>query len=94
MLDWYKQLLALRKQFVTYSDRTCKARLAEGKIVFQVPAENPVLQVEVSLAGDGRGLGASPPETTLLRSASDGYEVSVTDLRALSEVNRLTESAA
>jgi maltooligosyltrehalose trehalohydrolase len=94
MLDWYKQLLALRKQFVTYSDRTCKARLAEGKIVFQVPAENPVLQVEVSLAGDGRGLGASPPEATLLRSASDGYEVSVTDLRALSEVNRLTESAA
>jgi maltooligosyltrehalose trehalohydrolase len=93
MLDWYKQLLALRKQFVTYSDRTCKAQISDGKIIFQIPASNPVLLVEVSL-GDAKRIEIPQSNDLLLHDSANGYEVSIIDARKAADQSRSTQKAA
>jgi maltooligosyltrehalose trehalohydrolase len=46
MLDWYRQLIALRKRFVTWSDRTCWAELtADGAIRMPVPEDETGLLI-------------------------------------------------
>src|SRR5581483_9910150 len=45
MLEWYRKLLQLRRQFIIGNQRTCKAELKDGAVVMQVPAENPQLRV-------------------------------------------------
>jgi maltooligosyltrehalose trehalohydrolase len=93
MLGWYKQLLALRKQFITYSDRTCKAQMSEGKIVFQIPASDPALRVEVSLGGDARRIRPAQSGDMLLHYAADGYEVSIIDARSAAD-HKVSEQKA
>ncbi len=53
-LDWYKGLLALRKQYVVNSDRTCKAEITNGILMMQVPAEKPQIKVACRLQGDAQ----------------------------------------
>ncbi len=77
MLEWYTRLLQLRKQYVTNSERTADAQFANGVLSMEVPANDPHLVVEASLEP-----GASLPRIKagwreILRSAEDGYEVSV-----------------
>ncbi len=77
MLDWYRSLIRLRKQYVTGSARTCEAKLMRGAIEMQVPAENPVLRVYARFEG-----GSELPEPgagweRALAEEADGYAVSV-----------------
>ncbi len=77
MLEWYKRLLQLRQQYVTNHPRTADAQFANGILSMELPAKNPHLVVEASLQP-----GASLPRIKsgwheVLRSAEDGYELSV-----------------
>ncbi len=77
MLDWYRQLIALRQKFVTRSQRTCRAELRDGTITMQVPTENPVLVVIAefpdSRSAPAPGSGWNPA----LESDHDAYRVRV-----------------
>jgi maltooligosyltrehalose trehalohydrolase len=77
MLEWYKRLLQLRREYVTNNSRTADAQFVNGVLSMEVPAKNPHLVVEASLQ-----TGASLPRIKtgwheVLRSAEDGYELSV-----------------
>ena len=77
MLEWYKRLLQLRREYVTNNPRAADAQFVEGVLSMAVPAKNPHLVVEASLQ-----TGASLPRIKsgwheVLRSAEDGYELSV-----------------
>jgi maltooligosyltrehalose trehalohydrolase len=77
MLEWYKRLLQLRREYVTNNPRTADAQFVDGVLSMEVPAKNPHLVVEASLQ-----TGASLPRIKsgwheVLRSAEDGYELSV-----------------
>ncbi|HWY67159.1 MAG TPA: malto-oligosyltrehalose trehalohydrolase [Terriglobales bacterium] len=75
MLAWYRQLLELRRKFVTHSPRTCRARLSDGAIVLEVPAQNSELILRVRFPGSGKYVGEKEgAEQVLLRSQEDGYE--------------------
>lgn len=50
--EWYKALMALRKQYVANSERTCKAEIANGILTMQVPAEKPQIKVVHRINGD------------------------------------------
>jgi len=76
MLDWYRQLLELRKQFVTPSDRSCKADARDGVVMLQVPAVNPKLRVIVRLPGSSNQANADG-WAKALSSDEDGYAVEV-----------------
>jgi maltooligosyltrehalose trehalohydrolase len=53
MLAWYRQLIALRKQYVMpANDRCCRADLRDGAITMLVPADRPVLRVSVTFSGN------------------------------------------
>jgi maltooligosyltrehalose trehalohydrolase len=45
LLDWYKALITLRKQYICASERTCKAEILEGILVMQAPAMRPRLKL-------------------------------------------------
>lgn len=77
MLEWYGRLLKLRKQYVTESERTATASYAEGVLTMQVPANDPRLIVTATLKPDGKLSPIRPGWSQLLRSAEDGYTVSV-----------------
>jgi maltooligosyltrehalose trehalohydrolase len=77
MLEWYKRLLQLRQQYVTNHPRTADAQFANGILSVELPAKDPHLVAEASLQP-----GASLPRIKsgwheVLRSAEDGYELSV-----------------
>ena len=77
MLEWYRRLLELRKQYVMYGERTADARYEEGVLKMQVPAKNPKIIVVANLTP-----GASLPPVArdwdeILRSNEDGFAVSV-----------------
>ena len=77
MLDWYTSLLALRKEYITNSERTCKAELIDGVIHMQLPREEPALKVFARIQGSAPlpELGAGWEKE--LAEESDGYAVSV-----------------
>ncbi|MGA2370355.1 MAG: malto-oligosyltrehalose trehalohydrolase [Candidatus Korobacteraceae bacterium] len=91
MLDWYRQLLQLRKQYVTDGERSADARYADGVLTMQVPAKDPRLMVQASLhpaprtmspahspnEGDRLGQAGETSWREVLHSDEDGYEVSV-----------------
>ncbi|HEV3039810.1 MAG TPA: malto-oligosyltrehalose trehalohydrolase [Candidatus Angelobacter sp.] len=52
--DWYKALIALRKQYIRDSDRTCKAEIRNGILVMQTPAAQPRLKLYCRLDGDAQ----------------------------------------
>ena len=77
MLEWYRQLLQLRQQYVTAGERTAEAEFADGVLTMQVPATNPQITVQAAL-NEGRSL----PEVEngwhdALVSNEDGYAVRV-----------------
>jgi maltooligosyltrehalose trehalohydrolase len=52
VLDWYKALIALRKQYILDSERTCKAEITNGILSMQVPATHPKIKLLCRLEGD------------------------------------------
>ncbi len=77
MLDWYQQLLQLRKQNVVNGERTAHAQYADGLLTMQVPAQNPTLVLIASLK---KGVALPTLENgwrEVLDSDEDGYEVTV-----------------
>jgi maltooligosyltrehalose trehalohydrolase len=77
MLEWYRRLLALRRQYVTANERTADAQYQDGVLTVEVPAKNPQLVVEASLLPDAELRRVKSGWNEVLRSAEDGYEVSV-----------------
>lgn len=95
MLAWYRELLDLRRKFVTHSSRTCRARLSEGEIILEVPAQNAELQIRVRLPGARIAVG--PTESTeqvLLRSQEDGYETVILKCERIPQTVKPTQAAA
>jgi maltooligosyltrehalose trehalohydrolase len=76
MLEWYQQLLQLRREFVTKSDRTAEVQYRDGVLTMQVPACNPKLLVQAALQP-----GIPVPKISgaewreALRCNEDGYNV-------------------
>jgi len=77
MLEWYRRLLHLRKQYVVSGERTADAQYSDGLLTMQVPARDPNL---VAIANLKSGAALPPLEhgwRELLHSAEGGYEVTV-----------------
>ncbi|MGE0405518.1 MAG: hypothetical protein AB7O65_04395, partial [Candidatus Korobacteraceae bacterium] len=82
MLEWYRSLLRLRREFIMESERTCRAEIhSKNKILtMQVPAQNSRLLLLAELPA-----GASAAEQPLpddgwqqtLSSSEDGFRVQV-----------------
>ena len=78
MLNWYKDLLRLRRELLLPGRRTCRAEWeSDGVLRMQVPAENPALIVRASLPGRHLERQAEPGWFTVLRSDEDGYGLRV-----------------
>ena len=77
MLEWYRRLLQLRRQYVTDGERTADAQYVDGVLTMEVPAKKPQLVVEASLQPDASLPRIKSGWHEVLRSAEDGYEVSV-----------------
>src|SRR4029077_459378 len=77
MLDWYTSLLALRKKYVTNSERTCKAELIDGVIHMQLPREEPTLKVFARIQGSAQLAELGAGWEKALAEESDGCAVSV-----------------
>ena len=76
MLDWYRKLIALRRELVIPAERTCRAELTEGAIVLLVPADDPRLQV-IAEFPDSQRQPAPAGWDELLAADEDGYRVRV-----------------
>ncbi|HKD13574.1 MAG TPA: malto-oligosyltrehalose trehalohydrolase, partial [Candidatus Angelobacter sp.] len=76
MLEWYSALLALRRKYVTDSNRTCHAELHDGILTMNVPAENPKLKVVARIQG-GAPLPILDAWQQVLSDEADGFAVSV-----------------
>ncbi len=77
MLEWYRQLLQLRKQHVTNHDRTADANYEAGVLTMTVPATAPKLMVQAILH-PGATLPAAQDEwKVVLQAEDDGYGVRV-----------------
>jgi maltooligosyltrehalose trehalohydrolase len=76
MLQWYRRLIALRRELVTPGERTCRAELVESAIVMNVPASEPKVCVIAEFPESQRQ--SAPPEwKEILSSDEDGYRVRV-----------------
>jgi maltooligosyltrehalose trehalohydrolase len=77
-LNWYRQLLSLRRQYVIHNERRADAEYAEGVLTMQVPARVANILIQAGLQP-----GASLPKVNYggwreaLRSDNDGYAVRV-----------------
>jgi maltooligosyltrehalose trehalohydrolase len=76
MLAWYRSLLALRRH-VFPRLRTCKAKLKDGVIHMQLPAEHPAIKVCARIQGAAALPKAVPRWRTVLQAEEDGYAVRV-----------------
>jgi len=77
MLEWYRRLLELRREYVSGGERTADAQYQNGVLTMEVPAKEPRLVVESSLQPDAELRRVKSGWHEVLRSAEDGYEVSV-----------------
>ncbi|MEO5936505.1 MAG: alpha-amylase family glycosyl hydrolase, partial [Terriglobales bacterium] len=76
MLNWYQELIALRKRLVIGSDRTCRATVEGAVLTMEVPREQPVIRVIVNFGG--KELPASPRDMQkAMFAADDGCAVAV-----------------
>jgi len=78
MLEWYRKLIALRREVVIPGERTCRAELVDEAIMLQVPAREPRLRVIAEFPGNRRG--NVPPLADwkeVLFSDEDGYRLRV-----------------
>ena len=77
LLQWYRELLRIRKEYVIPSERTGQAELSGGVIRLAIPRKNPKLLICAAVAPDRVTPGNKIPGPTLLRSDDDGYLVSI-----------------
>jgi maltooligosyltrehalose trehalohydrolase len=77
MLEWYRKLIALRRQLVMSSERTCKAELVDGAIVMRVPASKPRLTVIAEFPDSQTRTPPSGAWQEALTSDENGYRVRV-----------------
>jgi maltooligosyltrehalose trehalohydrolase len=76
MLQWYRRLIALRRELVIPAERTCRAELVEGAITMQVPASGPKLRV-ITEFPDSQRQPAPTGWDEVLSSEEDGYGVRI-----------------
>ena len=76
MFNWYQELIALRKKFVTEADRTCRATVEGGLLTMEVPREQPLVRVQVNFHGTGLPEPA-PGFSKALFAAGEGCAVAV-----------------
>jgi maltooligosyltrehalose trehalohydrolase len=77
MLEWYRDLLRLRKEYVTDGERTAAAKYEDGVLTMRVPASEAKVMVQVGLQRS-----ASLPDTgdewkQVFFAEDDGYAVRV-----------------
>jgi maltooligosyltrehalose trehalohydrolase len=48
ILNWYQELIDLRKRYVTNAERRCHAELSDGVITMEMPAAHPKILVQVN----------------------------------------------
>ncbi|HEV3118525.1 MAG TPA: malto-oligosyltrehalose trehalohydrolase [Gemmataceae bacterium] len=77
MLEWYRRLLQLRKNYVTDGERSADAQYADGVLSMQVPSTGPELLVQASLLPHRKLPDINGAWREVLRSNEDGYEVNV-----------------
>jgi maltooligosyltrehalose trehalohydrolase len=94
-LAWYRELLELRRKFVTHSSRTCRARLSDGEIVLEVPAQNAEIVLRVRFPGARKTPEATKAtEQILLHNHEDGYEVVLIKAERLAQAPQPSQVAA
>jgi maltooligosyltrehalose trehalohydrolase len=76
MLEWYRKLIALRREVLIPGERTCRAELVEGAIVMNVPASEAKLRV-IAEFPDSQRHSAPAEWKERLSSEADGYRVRV-----------------
>ena len=81
-LAWYRQLIALRKQYVTGGPRTCRACFHDGVLELAVPRDEPHLRVVAAfpVSKAPEKLGETPPmgwRLALANAGRDGYAVNI-----------------
>ena len=77
MLEWYRQLLQLRKQYVMAGQRTADAQYSDGVLTMRVPASDPKLLVQAALLPCTKLPALSGEWSETLRSEDDGYAASI-----------------
>jgi maltooligosyltrehalose trehalohydrolase len=77
MLDWYKYLLALRKKYVTNSERICKAEFVDGVIHMHLPQETPTLKVFARVQESAALPELAAGWEKALAQEEDGFAVSI-----------------
>jgi len=76
MLNWYQELIALRKKFVQDADRTCRAEAAGDTLTMLVPREQPLVRVDVNFRGPELP-DPGPGFRAVMRAADEGCAVAV-----------------
>lgn len=78
MLEWYRQLLRLRKQCVVQSQRKANAHFGNGILTVEIPATPPQLLIQASLVmGIDVPKPAAPPWKEVLSADDDGYSTRI-----------------
>jgi maltooligosyltrehalose trehalohydrolase len=77
MLDWYRSLIKLRKDYVINSERTCKAELIEGVIHMAVPADQPAIKIFARIEGAPQLPEPGAGWERAFAEEADGFAVSV-----------------
>jgi maltooligosyltrehalose trehalohydrolase len=76
-LQWYRRLIALRKRYVTASERTCAVQLSGGVLTLQVPERRPRIMVRAAFPGAGVLEPFVSRWKQVLADYEDGYAVEV-----------------
>ncbi len=76
MLEWYRQLIALRKRLVASGPRTCRAESRDGAVILQVPADDPKLIISAELPG-GSPFGCPAGWKRAMTTEEDGYRLAI-----------------
>jgi maltooligosyltrehalose trehalohydrolase len=77
MLEWYRRLLQLRKQYVTHNDRTADANYEAGVLTMMVPAIEPKLMIQASSQPGATLPAVQDGWDAVLQAEEDGYRVKV-----------------
>ena len=77
MLEWYRSLLQLRREYVTGGERTADTSYADGVLTMKVPANNPKLMVQATIEPDHALPPVSDGWNEHLRSDEDGYAICI-----------------
>jgi maltooligosyltrehalose trehalohydrolase len=75
MLEWYRQLLRLRKKIVVGGERTATAQFSDGVLTMQVPAREPKLMMVATLEPGVELPHVGENWQERIRCVEDGYQV-------------------